>query len=169
MKSDLQLKQEVEDELKWAEGVPSGAVHVEADRGCVTLTGDVEWGSQRYAAELVAGRITGVIGVMNQIIVKRDADPGFIAEQIAAALKHHALDVARKIRIHVHDGVVTLRGETASPEEKRAVHGVACASFGVRQVVDLMTVAEGKELAQGAGALNAGAVDAHQPSDRGRP
>lgn len=141
MKTDAQLKQEVEDELKWAEGVPSDAIKVRVDRGCVTLTGEVDWGSQRCTAELVASRTLGVIGVMNQIAVKRDADPALIAEQIAVALKHHALDDARKVLIEVKDGIVTLRGEVGSLEEKRAVHGVACASFGVRQVVDLTTVA----------------------------
>jgi osmotically-inducible protein OsmY len=151
MKSDAQLKQEVEDELKWAEGVPSDAVHVRVDRGCVTLTGEVDWGSQRYTAELVAGRTLGVIGVMNQIAVKRDADPALIAEQIAAALKHHAIDDAKKLQIDVKDGVVTLRGEVSSLEEQRAVHGVACASFGVRQVVDLTTVAESKAAQEGNG------------------
>lgn len=140
MKSDAQLKQEVEDELKWAEGVPSGSIHVSVDRGCVTLTGAVDWGMQRYTSELVANRVQGVIGVRNQISVQRDADPTLIAEQIAAALQHHALDDAKKLQIDVKDGVVTLRGEVSSLEEKRAVHGVACASLGVRQVVDLLTI-----------------------------
>lgn len=70
MKSDAQLKREVEDELKWAEGVPSDAIAVRVDRGCVTLTGEVDWGAQRHTAELVASRTLGVIGVMNQITVQ---------------------------------------------------------------------------------------------------
>ncbi|MGN6230410.1 MAG: BON domain-containing protein [Trinickia sp.] len=140
MKSDAQLKREVEDELKWAEGVPSDAIHVRVDRGCVTLTGEVDWGAQRHTAELVASRTLGVIGVMNQIAVKRDADPVLIAEQIAAALERHALNDAKRLQVDVKDGVVTLRGEVGSQEEKRAIHGVACASFGVREVVDLTIV-----------------------------
>ena len=140
MKSDAQLKREVEDELKWAEGVPSDAIAVRVDRGCVTLTGEVDWGAQRHTAELVASRTLGVIGVMNQIAVKRDADPVLIAEQIAAALERHALNDAKRLQVDVKDGVVTLRGEVGSQEEKRAIHGVACASFGVREVVDLTIV-----------------------------
>ncbi|MGN6668572.1 MAG: BON domain-containing protein [Trinickia sp.] len=141
MKPDAQLKQEVEDELKWAEGVPSGSIHVSVDRGCVTLTGAVDWGTQRYTSELVVNRVQGVLGVRNQITVTRDADPALIAEHIAAALERHALDDAKKLQIDVKDGVVTLRGEVSSLEEKRAVHGVACASVGVREVVDLVTIA----------------------------
>ena len=32
MKSDAQLKREVENEMKWAEGVPSDAIHVRVNR-----------------------------------------------------------------------------------------------------------------------------------------
>lgn len=76
MKSNEQLKRDVEEELRCVEGIPSGAVHVQVDRGCVTLTGEVDWGAQRHAAEMAASRTFGVVGVMNRIAVKRDADPG---------------------------------------------------------------------------------------------
>lgn len=140
MKSDKQLKQEVEEELRWAEGIPCDAVHVQVDRGCVALTGEVDWGAQRNTAEMVASRTLGVIGVMNRIAVRRDADPSLIAEQIAVALKAHALDDAQKLQIDVKDGVVTLRGKVSSREEKRVAHGAACACPGVRQVVDQLSV-----------------------------
>ena len=141
MKSDEQLKRDVEEDLKWAEGVPRDAVHVQVDRGCVTLTGEVDWGAQRHTAEMVASRTLGVIGVRNQLEVKRDADPVVIAGQIAAALKRHAQDDAKKIRVDVKDGIVTLCGEVGSLEEKRAARGIACSSPGVQQVVDRLTVA----------------------------
>jgi osmotically-inducible protein OsmY len=127
--------------LSWTEGVPEGAIRVQVERGCVTLTGAVEWGYQRLAAETIASRTRGVIGVMNQITVKHDADPAEISAQIAAAFKRRAMRGAERVHVDVQHGAVTLRGTVDSLAEKRAAHGIAWSTPGVKSVADELTVA----------------------------
>ena len=126
--------------LNATEGVPPNAVDVTVERGCVTLAGTLEWGFQRRAAELAVGRLRGVVGVVNRIAVRSDAQPGEVEAKIAAALRRRARADAKRLDIDVKDGVMTLRGTVASLAEKRAAHGVAWATRGVREVVDLLTV-----------------------------
>ena len=126
--------------LNATEGVPPNAVDVTVERGCVTLAGTLEWGFQRRAAELAVGRLRGVVGVVNRIAVRSDVQPGEVEAKIAAALRRRARADAKRLDIDVKDGVVTLRGTVASLAEKRAAHGVAWATRGVREVVDLLTV-----------------------------
>lgn len=127
--------------LRWTEGIPDDAIGVKVERGCVTLTGAVEWGYQRLAAETIASRTRGVIGVMNEIAVRHDADPAEVSAQIAAALKRRALKGAERVRIDVQHGTVILRGEVDSMAEKRAANGVAWSTPGVKSVIDELTIA----------------------------
>lgn len=126
--------------LDATEGLPPGAIDVKADRGCLTLTGSLEWGHQRRAAEIAVGRLRGVVGVVNRIEIRSETKEADIGAKIAGALKRRARVDAERMRIEVHDGVVTLSGAVHSLAEKRAAEGVAWATRGVREVVDRLTV-----------------------------
>lgn len=126
--------------LDATDGLPLGAIGVQADRGCLTLTGTVDWGHQRRAAEIAVGRLRGVVGIVNRIDVRSQADAAEIGEKIAGALKRRARADAQRMQIDVRDGVVTLGGAVHSLAEKRAAHGIAWATRGVRDVVDRLTV-----------------------------
>jgi osmotically-inducible protein OsmY len=126
--------------LDATEGLPPGAIAAKADRGCVTLNGTVDWGHQRRAAEIAVGRLRGVVGIVNRIEVSAEANPAEIGAKIAGALKRRARADAQRMQIEVRDGVVTLCGAVHSFAEKRAAHGVAWATRGVRDVIDRLTV-----------------------------
>ncbi len=126
--------------LNATEGVPPGAIAVTVDRGCVTLSGTLDWGDQRRAAELAVGRLHGVVGIVNRIVVRAEANADEIGAKIRGALERRARADAERLKIDVHDGVVTLSGAVHSLSEKRAVQGVAWATRGVRDVVDRLTV-----------------------------
>ena len=126
--------------LDATEGLPPGAISVKADRGCLTLSGMLEWGYQRRAAEIAVGRLRGVLGIVNRIEVRSDADAADVEAKIAGALKRRARADAQRMNIEVRDGVVTLSGAVHSLAEKRAAEGVAWATRGVREVVDRLTV-----------------------------
>lgn len=123
-----------------SEGLPRDAIDVAVDRGCVTLTGTLDWGYQRRAAELAVARLRGVVGIVNRIGAEADADAGEIGSKIAAALARRARADAERLDIDVRHGVVTLRGNVSSLAERRAAEGVAWATRGVREVVDQLTV-----------------------------
>jgi len=126
--------------LRWQAGLSADAVRVEVERGCVTLTGEVDWGYQRNMAEKVVGRMRGVLGVANRLMV-RHSDAAFdVAQHISAALARRAQRESAGIHIDESNGVVTLSGTVASLRERRAACGAAWATRGVRAVVDRLTV-----------------------------
>lgn len=122
--------------LDSTDGLPRNAIHVTVLRGCVTLTGTLDWGHQRRAAEIAAGRARGVVGIVNKIALRAEADPTEIRTRIDAALKRRAQSEAGKINIDVREGVVTLSGTVDSLAERRAAEGVAWNTCGVRDVVN---------------------------------
>ncbi|GLU33765.1 BON domain-containing protein [Trinickia caryophylli] len=140
VQDDETVAQAVRAVLEATEGLPRGAITVAVERGCITLTGTLGWGHQRRAAELATARVRGVVGVVNLISVRADADPADIATKILAALKRRAHADAKRLDVEVREGVVTLRGTVGSLAEKRAAEGVAWATRGVRGVVDQLTV-----------------------------
>lgn len=138
--ADDEIEQAVRTVLGATEGLPADAISVTVDRGCVTLAGTLDWGHQRRAAELAVGRLRGVVGIVNRIVVRGEANPDEIGAKILGALKRRARADAQRLTIDVRDGVVTLRGAVHSLAEKRAAQGVAWATRGVRDVIDRMTV-----------------------------
>jgi osmotically-inducible protein OsmY len=138
--SDEDLATAILSALKWQEDFPKDAIQVEVERGCVTLAGEVDWGYQRHAAEMLVSRMRGVMGVSNQITVRADEVAANVGTQISAALARRAQREFAGIAIQVHDGVVTLTGTVSSLAEKRAACGAAWSAKGVQRVVDKLSV-----------------------------
>jgi osmotically-inducible protein OsmY len=140
MQSDESIANVVLAMLGATEGVPPHAIGVTVQRGCVTLTGALDWGHQRRAAEIAVGRARGVVGIINKILVRAEADPAEIRMRIDAALKRRADAEAERLDIDVREGVVTLNGTVGSLSERRAAEGVAWYTRGVRDVVNRLIV-----------------------------
>lgn len=138
--SDRSITDAVLSVLAATEGLPLDAIGATVQRGCVTLTGEVEWGYQRRVAELAVGRIRGVVGILNEIVVLNEADPAEIRSKIEAALKRRAQSEASRLQIDVREGIVTLSGTVGSLAERRAAEGVAWHTRGVRDVLNRLTV-----------------------------
>ncbi|RDU99346.1 BON domain-containing protein [Trinickia dinghuensis] len=127
--------------LAWNAGLDEHAVKVTVEKGCVTLTGEVDWEYQARSAEKAVTPLRGVVVVVNQIQIKHQPVPTDIPARIEAALKRHAEDESRRVRVDVDDGTVTLHGTVSSLAEKSlALHAVWSAP-GVRHVLDELTVA----------------------------
>ncbi|WP_179713851.1 BON domain-containing protein [Paraburkholderia bryophila] len=138
--TDEDLAAAVMSTLKWQDGVPDNAIQVVVDHGCVTLSGEVNYGYQRQAAETVVSRMRDVVGLANQITVRGAEVAADIHTQIARALARRAQRESARVDVNVHDGVVRLTGTFDSLAEKRAACGVAWAAKGVRWVVDQLNV-----------------------------
>lgn len=52
-----------------------GGVRVKVSHGWITLTGQVEWRFQRFAAEQSVRKLSGVVGVSNDIELALFVDP----------------------------------------------------------------------------------------------
>ena len=69
MRSDSDIKRDVEAELKWDPDIDPTDIAVAVKNGVVTMTGFVRSYTQKYQAERDAKRVSGVIGVANDIEV----------------------------------------------------------------------------------------------------
>lgn len=127
MKSDLGIKQDVNDELLWEPAVDAAAIGVEVDNGVVTLTGHVRSYMEKLAAEHAAERVAGVRGVVQKIEVRlpgthTDAD---VAQAARDALEWQATLPSNRIEVLVENGWVTLSGEVDWPyQSEQAAHAV---------------------------------------------
>lgn len=140
-RSDSEIAEAATAALRLNSLVPDGKVKVEVEDGCVTLTGQVDWGYQQASAEQCIRPMTGVRSLVNRVTIKPRASSQDIAGQITAALKRHAEREARHIAIEVDGAVVTLRGEVSSLAEHDAAVGAAFSTQGVSRVIDKLEVA----------------------------
>lgn len=115
MKTDLQLKTDVSDELAWDPAINAAAIGVAVKDGVVTLTGELNTYAEKQAVERAVRRVSGVRGMAIDLEVKlapehkrSDAD---IAEAAIAALRWHSLVPDERVKVEVENGWVTLTGE----------------------------------------------------------
>lgn len=115
MRSDSEIKRDVEDELKWEPGIDASNIAVAVKDGVVTLTGFAHSYGDKFEAENVAKRVRGVLAVANDIEVRlpevdQKPDPD-IARDAIAALKRDLPVSWERIKVVVKNGVVTLEGD----------------------------------------------------------
>jgi osmotically-inducible protein OsmY len=131
MKSDSQLKQEVEDELMSSPAVDANGIGVAVVDGIVTLTGHVPDYATKVAAEKCALRIGGAVAVVVGIDVKLRASEQRTDEDVALSVRAVLDWIAgleeQAIKIKVEKGWVTLSGEVEDAyrsriAEKNIVH-----------------------------------------------
>lgn len=142
MKSDLDLKHDVEAELEWDPSVDARQIGVTVTDGIVTLTGEVSSYAHKWNAERAAERVAGVVGIANEIEVKligeqTDSD---IAKRAANALKWNTLVPSERITVSVDKGWLTLRGDVSYDFERRAAERAVRNLAGVRGVSNLIVV-----------------------------
>lgn len=135
MKTDADLKRDVEAELAWDPAVRSTDVGVAAKDGVVTLTGHIETYAEKYAIERALRRVAGVKAIAVELDVRlspehrrSDTDIALAAEQ---ALKWNTLVPLDKIRITVDKGWVTLQGEVEWDYQRKSVEKAIRPLMGV--------------------------------------
>jgi osmotically-inducible protein OsmY len=117
MKTDANIRDDVENELRWDPSVDAKAILMKVEDGVVSLQGSVPHFSDRWTAEQVTKRVAGVRAIANDIEVKLpnsgerlDTD---IASAAANALKWHFALESSAILVVVKQGWVTLSGHVS--------------------------------------------------------
>jgi osmotically-inducible protein OsmY len=115
MRSDSDIKRDVEDELRWDPDVDSTDIAVSVKNGVVTLAGFTRSYSDKLEAEAAAKRVAGVFGLANDIEVRLPSldqrpDPE-IARDAIAAVKNRLPLVYEQIKVLVRNGWITLEGQ----------------------------------------------------------
>jgi osmotically-inducible protein OsmY len=130
------------DIIAWDDLTPSERIHVTVCDGWVTLTGEVPWNYQREAAEADVRKLSGVIGVSNEILVEPHVQAGDVRKNIVDALKRHAEVEAARIKVDIRaDGAVAIEGRVDDWEERQAVERAAWSAPGVRTVENRVRIA----------------------------
>ena len=112
-------------------------VEATARDGNLTLTGAVEYGRQRNAAELAVAGLTGVRNIKDDIDISYDADPVDVTWFVQGALDRNALvDDDSDVSVDTSGTTVTLRGHVRTWAERDAVVSAAWMAGGVMQVRD---------------------------------
>ena len=121
--------------------VPHG-VEATASDGNLTLTGTVEYGAERAAAELAIAGLTGVRNVRDEIEISYDADAVDIDLHVQEALDRAALvPDDSDVKVATAAGrSITLTGHVRTWAEHDAVVGAAWMARGVIDVDDELNI-----------------------------
>ena len=144
MKTDSELKHDVEQELMWEPRVNEAHIGVSAKDGVVTLTGHVPAYAEKYGAERATKRVSGVKAVADELDVKLPGSSKRTDEDIAAAcvvaLKAHYAVPDQKIKVVVRNAWVIIEGEVEWQYQKEAIENAIGTLTGVKGLTDNITV-----------------------------
>lgn len=141
-KTDEELKHEVASELSWDTRTWDQKIDVSVTDGTVDLSGVVGSYGQKRAAEAAAHKVTGVLDVANELIVRtpRRYSDKQIAKAVRSALEWDALVPDDQITSTVSEGWVTLSGEVNSLSQRADAEWAVEKIAGVAGVVNKITV-----------------------------
>ncbi len=144
MKTDSEIKTDVQDELAWEPGIDDTKIGVTVDDGVVTLSGEVDSYPKKMAAEKAAKRVFGVKAVAEDIVVKHpaslDKSDTDIAKAAINALTWHSSVPNDTIMVKVENGWIYLTGELNWDYQKKSALNAVHALTGVRGVSNNITI-----------------------------
>jgi osmotically-inducible protein OsmY len=140
MGGDSQLKNHVEEELRWQPEVDEAAIGVRVKDAIVTLTGNVGSYAEKMAAERAVMGIHGVRALASELQVllsdaheRTDED---IARAAANVLAWNALIPKNAVKVQVSNGFVTLGGVVEWSFQKHNAERDISRLIGVKAVLN---------------------------------
>ena len=142
-RADAEIVRAAENALAWNIHVPKDRIKVTAERGWLTLKGQVDWHYQRLAAEHSVQHMLGVRGVIDEITIRPSATPGEVKAKIEAAHQRNAILDAKRIEVRTSGHKVTLSGTVRTWREWQEAEEGAWAAPGVSEVENRLVVGAG--------------------------
>ncbi|KAB2716416.1 BON domain-containing protein [Brucella anthropi] len=144
MRTDSDIKRDVESELKWDPDIDASDIGVAVKNGVVTLSGFVRSYSQKYQAEKATKRVKGVLGVANDIEVRlpsvhEKTDPE-IARAAVEAIKNELPYSHENIKVVVKNGWVTLEGSAEWEYQRNRAEAAVRRVRSVKGISNLITL-----------------------------
>ena len=139
---DSEIKNNVENLLKWNGSIDATKIKVEVDEGEVILSGTVKTYWEKYLAEDFTLNVHGVVDVTNRIMVEPvknivDID---IENDIKNTFKRNPLIDEYQMEVNVINGIVHLRGTLPNYFVKNQAFTSAVYTSGVKDVIDKMKI-----------------------------
>jgi osmotically-inducible protein OsmY len=144
MRSDDEIKRDVEEELRWDRDIDATDIGVSVKNGVVTLTGFVRSYMQKYDAERDAKRIAGVVGVANDIevrlpVIHQKPDPE-LARDAVEEIKNELPYSHNLIKVVVNNGWVSLEGDVEWFYQKERAEAAVRRVRGVKGITNYISV-----------------------------
>jgi osmotically-inducible protein OsmY len=144
MKSDSDIKRDVEEELRWDPDIDATDIAVSVANGVVTLSGFVRSYTQKWQAERDAKRVAGVLAVANDIEVRLPAihqkpDPE-LAREAVAELKNELPYSHNLVKVIVNNGWVTLEGDVEWNYQKERAEAAVRRVKGIKGITNFIMV-----------------------------
>jgi osmotically-inducible protein OsmY len=140
MKSDQDLKKDVQDAISWDPLLYGATINAAVTDGTVTLTGSVDSYIKKITAEYVAQKIIGVKNVVEKIQItfdhKNELSDTEIEAMISNTLKWNWGVSDKKLNISVLNGWVTIEGEQQWDYQKEAAKNAIINLIGVKGVTN---------------------------------
>lgn len=140
VRDDVMLTTAANNALAADATVPEG-VEASARNGNLTLTGTVQYLSQRAIAEKVVSELIGVRHVRNEIDVVCGVEPADVEQLVRKALDRSALvPDDSDVVVDTSGSTVILTGHVRTRAEQNAVVGATWMARGVAMVVDELEI-----------------------------
>jgi len=142
--SDETIQSKIELQLRKDGRINWEVLHVQVDKGNVTLFGEVASPEEKGWAETITSTVPGVRSVRNNVIVDRALAPDYkIRRDVWEAFKQTpALESNPTLQISVRKAEVTLKGDVLDDLSKTAAERAAEGVHGVKKVNNHLQVVE---------------------------
>lgn len=140
--ADDEIATRVADILAWDAQIPKDEITISVHNGWVNLGGEVAWHFQRDEAQAQVSKLTGLVGVVNNITVRSKPRLTDIRQRIEDAFQRNAVIDADAIAVSVEDGgKVTLQGTVHSWPERLAAENATWSVSGVTRLESQIRIA----------------------------
>lgn len=144
MKTDSQIQQDVQQELKSDPSVTHEHIGVSVSNGIVTLTGTIPSYIEKFSAEKATQRVAGVKAVVEKIEVKLPGmhakDDHDLAQAIVNQMKWNVQVPDQLVKASVENGWVKLTGEVEWEYQRSASESSVRGLTGVRGVTNNISI-----------------------------
>lgn len=144
MKTDVQIKSDVTDELAWDPAVNETNIGVMVKDGVVTLAGHLDTFAEKHAVEHAVRRVEGVRGIALDLEVKlgtgKERSDSDIAEAASTALRLNSMLSGKALKVEVENGWVTLTGEVDWAFQFTSAQECIRHLAGVRGLINEITI-----------------------------
>ena len=144
MKMDTELQRDIMNELKWEPTIHAAEIGVGVKDGVVTLNGDVDSYSKKWAIDRAVRRVLGVKAVAGEIKVslpvsykRTDED---VARSATNVLNWNFLVPNDRVKVRVQDGLITLTGDVDWYYQKEHAENAVRHLIGVVGVSNSITI-----------------------------
>ena len=133
--ADDEIATRAADILTWDSTIPQDKIRITVNKGWIYLDGEVDWQFQRTAAQERLSKLSGLVGVVNNVTIKNQPHLADIRRHIDEAFRRNAQIDANAISIAVQEGgKVILTGDVHGWGERAAAENAVWSVCGVTRL-----------------------------------